>query len=85
MEALQDLANDLRRKRDELKLQLHLASMEAKQQWEALEEKWDRFAVEAHLTETTANVEEGLKLLGEELAQGYEDFRAALSGAKKGG
>ncbi len=83
MEALQELTNDLRQKRDEVKLQLHLASMEAKQQWEALEEKWDRFAAEAHLSQTTANVEEGLKLLGEDLAQGYEEFKTALSGAKK--
>jgi hypothetical protein len=82
METRQELTNNLRQKRDELKLQLHLASMEAKEQWEELEEKWERFAAEARLTKTSESVEESLKLLGDELAKGYEQLKAALSRSK---
>lgn len=39
-ESDEGLMSFLKRQRDELKLQMHLGSQEAKEQWEKLEEKW---------------------------------------------
>ncbi len=73
-----NLVEELTRKRDELRVQVHLASMEAKQEWEELEEKWNRFASMARLDDTVEGVEDSLDLLGGELAKGYQKLKAAL-------
>lgn len=73
-----DLVEELTRKRDELRVQMHLASMEAKKEWEELEEKWSRFASMARLEETVESVEDSLELLGGELRKGYQKLKAAL-------
>ena len=78
MTKARDLVQDLAEKRDELRVQIHLGSMEARQQWEALERKWERFAARAGLEETSEVVEESLKSLGAELAKGYDKLREAL-------
>ncbi len=73
-----DLVEELARKRDELRVQMHLASMEAKQEWEELEHKWKRFASSARLEETAEGVEQSLDLLGAELAKGYKKLKESL-------
>lgn len=73
-----DLVQQLTQARDELRLRLHLGSMDAKEQWSALEEKWDDFAARARLEETSEGVEDSLRLLGDELAKGYAQVKAAL-------
>lgn len=74
-----DLVQELTQLRDELRVHMHLGSMEAKEQWAALEDKWDSFAARARLAEASEGVEEGLRLLGSELAQGYAQIKAALT------
>ena len=44
-----DLVADLKQKRDELRLQIHLASKEAQEEWEELEEKMQEFSSKAEL------------------------------------
>jgi hypothetical protein len=73
-----DLVQQLTQMRDELRLRLHLGSMEVKEQWSALEEKWEDFAARARLAETSENVEDGIRMLGDELAKGYAQVKAAL-------
>ena len=80
-----DLLEELRQKRDELRVQLHLASREAKDEWEELEEKMDEFsgkakqlAGEAGLRETGQGLGKALGQLGNEIKLGYERIRKAV-------
>lgn len=73
-----ELIQHLKQERDELKLKLHLASKELKDEWEELEGKWDKFSSQAGLSKTAAGVESALELLGDELKKGYERLRKAL-------
>ena len=40
---LASLKEDLRQARDELRVQMHLAKADARDEWEKLEPKWDEF------------------------------------------
>lgn len=73
-----DLKRDLKKLRGELELRIHLASMEAKQEWKELEQKWQRFSSRARLEESAESVGDALELLGEEIKRGYKRLRAAL-------
>lgn len=73
-----DLKRDLKKLRGEIQLRMHLASMEAKQEWDELETKWQRFTSRAALDETAESVGDALELLGEEIKRGYKRLRAAL-------
>ena len=85
MSELDDLIKDLRQKRDELRVQVNLASREIKDEWQELEEKMDEFtgktkefAGEAGLKETGEGVGQALGQLGHELKLGYQRIRDAL-------
>lgn len=75
-----DLKRDLKKLRGELELKMHLASMEAKQEWSELERKWERFSSRAQLEDSAEGVSDALELLGEEIKRGYKRLRAALKG-----
>ena len=75
---LDDLVEDLKRARDELRVQIHLASKEAQYEWHPLEEKMDGFAPKAKLEETGEGIGQALGQLGTELKTGYERLRDAL-------
>lgn len=60
--------SDMRKVRDELALHLHLASMEARSRWAALQPRLARF-------------EAAVIKAGEELGRGFEREAAALSSA----
>ena len=49
MTQFDDLLDELKQKRDELRLQIHLASKDAKDEWEELEGKMKDFAAKADL------------------------------------
>ena len=85
MSELDDLIEDLKQKRDELRVQVNLASREIKDEWAELEEKMDEFtgkakevAGEAGLKETGEGVGQALGQLGHELKLGYERIRDAI-------
>ena len=68
---------DLARMRDELRLQLHLASAETKSEWEKLEKKWQELErkyapVKSAAVESSHDIREALELLLEELKNGYK-------------
>ena len=80
-----DLLEELKQKRDELRLQMHLASKEIKDDWEDLEEKMEdfagkakKFSDDAKLKETGAGIGEALGKLGSELKHGYASIRDAI-------
>jgi len=80
-----DIIEELKQKRDELRLQMHLASKEVKDEWEELEEKMEdfsgkakQFSNDAKLKETGAGIGDALGQLGGELKRGYDRIREAL-------
>lgn len=78
MTDLDDLKQDLKRLRDEVRLRVHLGSMEARQEWDELETQWERFSDRAGLEDSAENVGDALELLGAELKRGYQRLKAAL-------
>ena len=73
-----DLVADLKQKRDELRLKIHLASKEAQDEWEELEEKMQEFSSRAELGKTSEGLGDALGKLGEELKTGYKRVRNAI-------
>ena len=85
MADIDEILGDLKQKRDELGVQIHLASKEVKDEWEELEEKMEdfsgkarQFADDAKLKETGAGIGDALGQLGSELKQGYDRIREAM-------
>lgn len=85
MADLDDIIEELKQKRDELRVQMHLASKELKEEWDELEDKMQefsgkakRFADDAKLNETGEGLGDALNKLGHEIKLGYERIRDAL-------
>jgi len=75
---------ELARLRDQLQLQIHLAQAEVRTQWEELEKKWT--LLQSRLTvlevagqESKREIGEAVRLLIQELGDGYQRVRGALS------
>ena len=81
MSELDDLMEQLKQKRDELRVQIHLASKEAQDEWEELEGKMNHFTATAKLGETGEGVGKALGQLGHELKQGYDRVKGAIKDA----
>lgn len=84
-ETLAESIDDLRKKREELAVQIKLGSMEARDEWEELEQKmhelegkWHQFQMEAGLEDTAKSIGTAMQLLGSELKSGYERIKSAL-------
>ena len=73
-----DILEDLKQKRDELRVQMHLASKEAQEEWEELKDKMKEFSRRAQLERTGDEVGEALGNLGREIKQGYQRLRNAV-------
>ena len=78
MSEFDDLVYDLKQKRDELRLKIHLASREAQDEWEELEEKMKEFSSKAELGKTGEGIGDALGKVGEELKLGYQRIRNAI-------
>jgi hypothetical protein len=61
-----------------LRLQIHLGSKEAQEEWQELETKWNEFLGKAGLDESAKGVRGALEQLGRELKTGYDRLRKAL-------
>jgi predicted nucleic acid-binding Zn-ribbon protein len=81
MSDFDDLIEDLKQKRDELRVQMHLASKEVQDEWEDLEEKMNEFAARAELDKTGEGLGEAFSGVGQELMKGYERIRDAIKNA----
>ena len=78
MADLDDILEDLKQKRDELRVQIHLGSKEAKEEWDELEEKMKAFSRRAQLEQTTEGVSDALVNLGHEIKAGYKRLWTAI-------
>jgi hypothetical protein len=80
-EELDNLLAKLKTERDEINLNLHLASMEVKQEFDEAEQKWNQFKTE--LVDESAEVSEDLlakaKVVGEELKDTYQRIANRLA------
>ena len=78
MASLNKLVDDLKMVRDETKLQIHLGSKEAQDEWAVLEKRWHSFKTKAELEKTATEVSGTLSQLGTELKHAYTRLRQAL-------
>jgi DNA anti-recombination protein RmuC len=75
--------DDLRRVRDELRVQVHLGKEEAKQRWEELEKRWAHLEarlkrVREESRESLDEIGEAARTLLEEIRNGYRQVRKLL-------
>lgn len=75
--------DDLRRVRDELRVQLDLGHKEVRERWEALEKRWHHLegrlaALRRESRESLDDVSEAARLLVEEIRGGYRRLRERL-------
>ena len=77
---LQQSLDDLKRERDELKLQLHLAKAEVRDEWEELERKWNhvRPQLEKRGGEIAEDTKKTVGVIAEEIMEGYRRIRERL-------
>jgi hypothetical protein len=79
-----NLLEKLKSERDEISLKLHLASMEAKEEFEEAEKNWDKFKVKAaeiadDSKETSEEFIAKAKIVGEELKEAYSRISKRLA------
>jgi hypothetical protein len=77
---MSEIIESLERVRDEIKLKVHLAAADARDEWEELEKKLGHLRAKAgsigRVAEDAAeDVGEAMELLGSELKRGYERLR----------
>lgn len=74
---LSKLAADLERRRDEMKLHLHLASKDAEGEWQELMSEWDKFLTKAQFDKSSDEVGEAARELGLKLKAAYDRLKKA--------
>lgn len=78
MTSLNEMIEDLKRRRDELALKIHLGSKDAQAEWDELEKKWNKFQNDAELNESGKAIGGAIDQLGTELENAYERLKKAL-------
>lgn len=78
------LITNLKQQRDEINVQLHLASMEAKEEWEKADAKWDELNkkindIADEAKETGEEVITNAKTVAEELGYAYDRIKQRLN------
>jgi chromosome segregation ATPase len=81
---LEDVISKLKQERDELKLQMHLASMEAKDEYDRISGKVDDLTdqyepVKDAVADTAENLFTALGMVADELKVGFKRVRKSLS------
>lgn len=82
-EKIDEILQELARRRDEIALKLHLGKAEAKEEWEKLEKKWQAAKAQSKtlagvVGESAQNVAAALELTLGELKKGYERVKKML-------
>ena len=71
------LMEELAQRRDELKLQLHLASKEAEDEWAELTQEWDKFLSRTEFDKTADEVGESARQLGLKMKAAYDRMKSS--------
>lgn len=82
-DSFEDVMETLGQERDELRVRMHLASMEVRDKWDELEAQWEQFVarneqLKRELEPTVDDTKAALVLLKEELVEGYRKIRDRL-------
>ena len=80
---VKDLISSLKQQRDEIALQIHLAEMDARDEFESAKSKLDDALVEYEplrdaVDESAGNIWESLKLVAGEVKESFDRVRKAL-------
>lgn len=80
---LQNLADSLKQQRDELKVKLHLAKADARDEWNRLEGKWEEIRTKTESAydeagKTAGAVSTALQIALDEIKKGYDRIRRTL-------
>ena len=83
MSDIDDLWDDLKTQRDEMKVQAHLARAEFRDEWNELEKKWQKAEqafgrLQDQAIETTTEMQRSTKVVMEEIASAYDRIRQRL-------
>ena len=71
------LMEELAQRRDELKLQMHLASKDAEDEWQELTAEWDKFLSKSEFDKSSEEVGEAARELGLKMKAAYDRMRKA--------
>ena len=71
------LMEELAQRRDELKLQLHLASKDAEDEWQDLTQEWDKFLSRSEFDKSADEVGEAARQLGLKMKAAYDRMKKA--------
>ena len=79
-----ELTDALKQQRDEIEVQIHLASMEAKDEWQKAEKNWDQFidglgVITDDAKEASAELIQTTKIIGDELKNTYTRISERLN------
>lgn len=82
-EQLSKRISSLKQQRDELAVQMHLAKLEAKEEWERVTAKLDKLSddfepVRSAVGKSAGNVYEALKIVVGEIEEGFQRIRKSL-------
>jgi len=80
----EEAAEVLKRQRDEIEVQIHLASMDAKEDWQKAESNWGEFVdalgeITDDTKEASDEVLKATKIIGDELKETYNRISHRLS------
>ncbi|PVB59848.1 hypothetical protein [Labrenzia sp. 011] len=76
---IKKMMEELEQARDELRLQLHLASKDAEDEWQEVTREWDQFLSTAQFEKSAEEVGEAAKELGLKMKASYDRFKKGLS------
>lgn len=77
MSDLDDLMEDLRQKRDELKLMMHLASKDAEDEWNEVMSDWHKFLSAAQFEKSADEVGDAARDLGLKMKAAFDRLKNA--------
>lgn len=80
---IEETISALKQQRDELAVQMHLANMEAKEEFERAKQRLEKLTAEyeplkSSVKESTGNVMSALSLVGEEILASFRRIRKSL-------
>tara|TARA_R110000782_G_scaffold33095_3_gene80208 strand:- start:1527 stop:1811 length:285 start_codon:yes stop_codon:yes gene_type:complete len=82
-EDIEEMLEKLKQERDELSVKLHLAKMEASEEWQDLERKWSKLESKVKqmggaAAESTGDIRAAAQLLGQEIKAGFKRIAKRL-------
>ena len=80
---VESLLDEIRRRREEIEVQIHLAKADARSEWAELEDKFEELKAKADkardvAAETAENLGEALELAASELREGYAKLKKLI-------